>query len=345
MMSGVHRIRKPSGKVFKYHRKSGKPLPADIPENHPDFIAAWQQAETGGQQRKSRKTPGSIAWGCETYLASGDYLDLSDGYRPVIRRHVDAIKTQCEAATPTPMLRDLDASAIRADLSPLRPTVAASRLKAWRKLTAFWFESGATHNNASDGVRRKPIPKSDGHTPWQAADLKKFRKHWPIGTPQRLAFELLQWTGVRCVDLVRLGPQMIDRDGLLTFRQQKTGAAAHVPWSGDAWGLSSQMTDLITCIAGCNDLLFVQTMHGKARSAKSVSGWFSQAASDAGLPHLSAHGLRKYRMNEMAEAGVPLLAMQSWVGHITLDEVQEYTQKADRRRVHLIYSNSRKKYD
>ncbi|MGC9449219.1 hypothetical protein ACPZJU_19190, partial [Cereibacter johrii] len=47
----------------------------------------------------------------------------------------------------------------------------------------------------------------------------------------------------------------------------------------------------------------------------------------------TAHGLRKYRMNVLAEHGASVLVMQSWVGHTTLLEVQESTRRADRRRV------------
>lgn len=36
---------------------------------------------------------------------------------------------------------------------------------------------------------------------------------------------------------------------------------------------------------------------------------------------------------EAAEVTLSVLVMQSWVGHTTLLEVQEYTRRADRRRV------------
>lgn len=336
MMPGVHRVTK-GGKVYKWHRKTRTPLPANIPEDHPNFIAAWNAAE-GGKPVRTRQPQGSVARGCEGYLASTDYKALSEGYRPVIRRHVEAIKAQAERAHPTPMLRDLTPQSVRADLLPLTPSVAKSRLSAWRKLAQHWEPS--LGHDVTAGVKRKKIPKTDGYTPWTRDDVKAFRKHWPTGTPQRMAFEVLQWTGCRISDAVKIGPQMIGRDGLLTFKQQKTGVWVHVPWNCTAHGLEGQRTDLLSMTAGWTHLVYMLTEYGKARSSKAASAWFSGAATDAGLPHLSAHGLRKYRMNEMAEAAVPLLAMQSWVGHITLEEVQEYTAKANRRNVHLVNPSS-----
>lgn len=44
----------------------------------------------------------------------------------------------------------------------------------------------------------------------------------------------------------------------------------------------------------------------------------------------SAHGLRKYSKNRLAQNGASILQVQTWVGHATLTEVQEYTRGAER---------------
>lgn len=334
VMPGVHRVTKVNGRVFKYHRKTGTPLPADVPEDHPRFIAAWNAAQEGKNPTRSRAPAGTVAWGCERFLASRIYADLSDTYRPVIRRHVEAIWRQVNAAYPAPLLRDLEPSDVEADLGPLSPAVAKSRLSAWRQLAAFWRpELG---RDVSAGVKRKRMVKTEGFTPWTDHDVAAFRRRWPLETMERRTMELIQWTGCRISDAVLIGPQMVDDDGLLTYRQTKTKNLAYVPWSCPAHGLEHQRADLMECLRDDRELVFLRTAHGKARSGKAASGWFSEAATEAGLPDLSAHGLRKYRMHQMAEVGVPLLAMQSWVGHTTLEEVQEYTKKANRRKVHFV---------
>lgn len=336
MMPRVHRVTR-HGEIYKYHRVTRKPLPNDVPEDHIRFTSAWAIEEAKGHPGPRKKAiKGSIVSACQDYLASKDFHDLSDGYRPVIRRHVDAIRTQAEDAAGVPMARDLRASDIQSDLGPLSPAVAASRLKAWRKLCGYWASHGMISDDVSSGVARKPIPATHGHREWTQKDVDTFREFWPLGSAQRLTFELLQWTGARCSDVVRLGPQMIDGQGLLTYTQTKTRREAIVPWSAPAFGLEAQRGDLLQLTSKIEALVFLRTKFGKPRSPKSMSQWFSAAATDAGLADLSAHGLRKYRMNQLAEAGASVLGMQAWVGHVTLDEVQHYTRRAERRNVYFV---------
>lgn len=330
MMPRVHRVRK-GDRVLKYHRVTRARLP-DGPEDSLEFIEAWRAQEAGKPPEKTRERSGTVAWGCQEYLRSNSFSELSGGYRAIIRRHVDAIRAQGSAAE----LRHLKPRHIESDLEPLTPSVASARLKAWRKMSAFWKMKGWTDGNLGASAKGKPIPVTDGHKEWTHENLMKFRERWPIGTAQRLACELYQWTGARSVDAIRMGPGMIDGAGLLCFRQQKTGVEVAVPWTAPAFGLEPQRRDLMTCLESHDAMVFILTKYGKARSLKAVTQWFSDACTKANLPDLSAHGLRKYRMNQLAEIGAPLLAMQAWVGHATLKEVERYTRRAARRNVFFV---------
>lgn len=331
MMPRVHRVTK-NGRVFKYHRITRAPLPSDIPEDSPAFIDAWRAQEAGQPRQRRKALQGTVEAGCQAYLASRSFLDLGDGYRAIIRRHVEQIATQGQNA----MMRDLRPRHIEQDLEPLSPAVASARKKAWNKLAPFWRTKGWIMENVAAAAKGKAQPKTDGHTEWTPHDVEAFRRHWPIGSPQRLAFELIQWTGARCVDAVSMGPGMIQSDGLLRMIQSKTNAEINIPWTAPAFGLEPQRADLMRCLQGHQHMVYIVTQTGKPRSLKAFSQWLSRAASDAGLGDLSAHGLRKYRMNQLAEAGVPLLAMQSWVGHTTLKEVERYTRRASRRKVFFV---------
>lgn len=324
----VHRVTK-GGKVHRYHRRTRKPLPNDVPEDDPVFVAAWLAEEQKAPPKRTRAAPDTVAAGCEAYLASRSYADLKPAYRSVIRRHVERIAEQGEKAK----LAHLRGKHIEADLEPLSPAVASSRLKAWRKLCDYWRKTGATAGDVSHGVKRKKIERTGGHTPWDDTDLAAFRAHWPIGTPERLACEILQWSGSRCVDAIGLGPQMVGADGVLTFTQRKTGKPAHVPWTCQAFGLEVQRADLEQCLADVRALVFVLTAYGQPRTQKGFSQWFAAAARKAGLTDRTAHGLRKYRMHKLAESGLSVHVMQAWVGHVTLEEVQEYTDRVNRRAI------------
>ena len=324
----VHRITKASGAVFKYHARTRAKLPVGIPETDPSFIEAWAAEERKAPRKASKAATGTVAAACETFLASRTYLDLKPAYRANIRRHVEAIRAQGAKA----LIADLMPRHISQDIEPLSPSVASARIKAWRKMATFWAAKGITATDLAASVKRKPMPQTDGHLAWTDPDVDAFRAYWPIGTPQRQAFELLQWTGARCVDAVRLGPQNVGADGVLTYVQSKTGEPAHVPWTCQAFGLEHQRTDLMTCIEDTRALVYMLTAYGKPRTQAGFSHWFSAAAKSAGLQRKTAHGLRKYRMIQMAENGLSILVMQAWVGHTTMEEVEEYTRQANRRK-------------
>lgn len=327
-LPNVHRPIK-NGVRYKYHRKTGAPLPKDVPEDHPSFIAAWTAEEAKKPMGRSRAADGTIGKGCEAYIASNEYKSLSESYRPVIRRHIEAIRTSGAAGK----MSDLQTKHIDADLDALTPAVAKSRRKAWRKLVPFWKRKGWITEDVSMNSQSPKLPKSEGHIEWTVGDVEKFRNYWSNDTPQRQAFELLQWTGARASDAVRLGPGMIDIDGLLVFTQTKTKVKAFVPWFAPAQGMEGQRAALLSYPTP--HMVFLTTAFGKPRSVKAFSQWFSQAATDAKLPSLAAHGLRKYRMNQLAEHGCSVLQMQSWVGHMTLSEVEHYTRRVNRRRAFL----------
>ena len=225
-------------------------------------------------------------------------------------------------------MTDLQSRHIAADLDSLSGAVAQSRRKAWRKLCAYWVQVGYIPQDPSIAVK-SPCVRSEGHAEWTHEDVEAFRAHWPEDTRQRLALELLQWTGARVSDAVRLGPGMVDRDGLLAFTQEKTKKPVLLPWSAPS-PYAADRRDLSIMTDNSGHMVWLTTIHGKPRSKKAFSGWFAEAARKAG-GHKTAHGLRKYRMNRLAEAGAPVLAMQSWCGHVTLKEIEDYTRKASRR--------------
>ena len=60
----------------------------------------------------------------------------------------------------------------------------------------------------------------------KSAPLSKSR--WPRGTRERLAFDLLLYTGLRRGDAVRLGRPHL-RNGIATIRTKKTGETVTIP--------------------------------------------------------------------------------------------------------------------
>ncbi|GHC12776.1 integrase/recombinase [Gemmobacter nanjingensis] len=328
MLPRVQRIRR-GDRVLCYHRPTGTRLP-DLPEDHPEFVAAWARAESGMPDRAPPVASGSVAKIIRDVRQSKRFLDYSDAYRAAMLRHMDAIADSYGKAP----VSGVRAKHIEADLSKLDANPANARLKAWRLImdhaeTAGLAEKGLT---ASVGNR---IVKTDGHATWSQAEVDRFRARWPIGTPQRAALELLAWTGARVSDGARLSRGNIGADGVLSFRQAKTSGMAYVPWTSPlptwARGWEAERATMREAVMIGNGFTLLETSYGKARSIKGLSNLISDAAVLAGIVGRSAHGLRKYRLTAIAEAGGTAHAIMAWGGHTTLSEAERYTRAANRK--------------
>lgn len=332
-------VRKPSGAVYHYLRAPGCQLVRlpDLPLDSPAFLAAYAAALAGAKAPRlpSRYPAGSIGAVAASYEASDAFKHLS----PATKARRRVILGQIVAKAGAGMIRDLKPRHIDADIAPLSPHPANARLKTWRGMCSWAKDAGLLIDNPAPGAKPKRIPKSDGHETWAADDIVRFRAHWPIGTAQRLTFELLFWTAVRVADSARLGPGMVDKAGWLVFRQGKTGGEVAVPLAralpAFAVGMQGDLDQLRAALDARPErhMTFLTTEAGAARSVKALSMWFVGAAKAAGVMGKSAHGLRKSRATLLAEAGATEHQIGAWTGHESLTEVRRYTRKADKRRI------------
>lgn len=336
----VKTVIKPSGAAFHYLRVPGM-KPVRLPDGDkasPAFLTAYAAAMKALQPVRGgpKLAPGSIAAAVSAYQTSRAFAALAETTRANQRRILSKIVETWGAAR----LMDLRSHHIEADIATLAPNSANSRLKCWRSLCAWAKATRAIASDPSRDVEKPQAKKSDGHRPWTPADIEAFRDHWPTSTPQRLAMELVYWTAARASDAVRLGPGMVDKDGWLVFKQQKTGGTVSVPFARDLPDFATpQMVADLAHLREAIELAprhmtWLVTAHGSSRSVKAFSSWLAGAAIAAGLTGgKSAHGLRKARAQALAEAGATTHQIAAWTGHETLSEVQRYASAADRRRI------------
>lgn len=328
MLPRVQRIRR-GDRVLCYHRPTGTRLP-DLPETHPDFIAAWAAAEAQKPNHAPTVKAGSVSAIARALKTGKRWAALSPAYRRMMGRHLDGIITSYGEAP----VRGLLSRHIEADLSKLDPNPANHRLKAWRLLMATAKASGAVDTDPARQVQ-KILTRTDGHATWTEADVTAYRARWPIGTVQRAAMELLAWTGARVSDAHRMTRAQIGADGVLTFRQVKTGGPAFVPWSCPlpdwATGWEAERSTMRESVAAVAGFTLLETAQGRARTAKGLSNLIRAAAGEAGIDGKSAHGLRKYRLTRIAEAGGSAHAIMAWGGHASLSEAEHYTRSAAKR--------------
>ena len=320
-----------SGKTYYRSRKGGKlaltELP-DLPHDHPDFVAAWAALHRGAAPPPA--DPGSIASTWRALMASTKAHEWSQTYHAKMQRHSVAI---C-ARVGTAKARAVRPEHIRADLDTA--SVPADRLRAWRVWGAWCADRRLITADPSQSVKPPKSAPTDGHPPWTEADIAAFRARWPIGTTPRALMELAHWTAARVSDLVRIGPQMVGRDGVLTFRQQKTGQLAYVPWTCAlphyAAHMEADLQLMLQAIAPlAGQMCFAPSRDGKPRSSKAVSTVFQKACEAAGI-EVSAHGLRKARAIALIEGGATTHEAMAWTGHLTEKELAHYARKFNRRR-------------
>ncbi|MFE3837313.1 tyrosine-type recombinase/integrase [Pseudogemmobacter sonorensis] len=330
MLPNVQRIRR-GDRLLCYHRPTGIRLP-DLPETHPEFVAAWARAESTKPDHAFKLAPGTIAQAVRNLRASTRWKNLTKSYQGSLRFHLERIEND-HGALPVKGLREKH---IVTDLAKLDPNPANASLKCWRLIFAQAKIDNAIDADPTAGIK-KISTKSPGHASWSQAEIDIYRARWPAGTPQRIAFELLAWTGARVSDAAVMSRAHIGSDGLLTFRQQKTGGLAHVPWTSPLprwakpWeGERAAAREIISSGTG---FTFLETAQGKARTVKGLSNLISAAAIEAKITGRSAHGLRKYRLSAIAEAGGSAHAIMSWGGHSSLSEAEAYTRAANRRAV------------
>ncbi|MDO5621823.1 MAG: tyrosine-type recombinase/integrase [Paracoccus sp. (in: a-proteobacteria)] len=323
--------------MIRYHRATGIRLPDGIPETHPDFVAAWAKCEAGTYHPPAKPgtvARGSLAAACIAFKGSAAIRGQSRSHRAALIRHTEAIMTDYGHVS----LQSIKARHIAADLAKLAGTRPLARLNAWKRIMRHAVAIGLINDDPTATVKRPTLPKTSGYIVWSADDLARYRARWPISSVQRAGFELLLWTGARTVDAVKIGRQHIDRDGILTFRQSKTGGPAYIPWTAplpawaEAWADERrQMIEALQCLTG--GLTFLHTAQNRPRTPQGLSRIISLAARAAGLTDRTAHGLRKARLTMIAEAGGSAHAIMAWGGHASLTEAQHYTQTADAKRL------------
>lgn len=342
-LKGLRRFQQ-DGKSYIYHRATGIRLPSDVSENHPSFLRAYLEAEDAAKsnsqtipkKREAAPKTGTLLAVWRSYLCTDVFNSLSKGYRVTLHSHADKI-IATGGAVP---VKQIGPQHIRKDMANLATNPARQRLKTWRALMSQALLDGEIEDDPSRLVQQRKANKPIKHVPWSPEDVAAFRKRWVTGSQQRLALEILHYTGARICDCIRLGPGMVSRDGWLSFNQQKTDGEVLIPFDralpdfADPDDLDQLKQSLDARISW--HMTWLTTAHGSARSERSASNWFSAACREAGLNGLNrrtAHGLRAARAIRLAERGATPHQIGAWTGHESLKEIEEYTKGVGRKKL------------
>jgi integrase len=203
------------------------------------------------------------------------------------------------------------------------PAAANNLLKVLRLLLNYAITIDMITSNPAIGVKRLPTSGEGYHT-WTEDEIQKFENFHPVGSRARLALCLLLYTAQRRSDVIRMGWQHV-KDDTITVKQQKTGAALWIP-------IHPELKKVLASVARTN-LTFLLTARGAPFTPHTFGNWFKLQCRAAGLPHCSAHGLRKSAATRLANAGCSSDQIMAITGHKTLAEVSHYTRAADQKRL------------
>ncbi len=320
------------GRLFLYYVAPSRKchaLPA-LPFDHPDFIAAWLALDREHRPAEPapapRAGPRSVSAMFEHYRSSRAWLSLAPGTRESRAAVMRAIEREKEGAGGRVAIRALTPRILAADIAKRTPAAGRNRLRVWRSALDWAKGAGWIEENPAAAVT-PPRVKYARRRAWEAEDVARFRARWPHGTPQRMALELLYWTGARRGDIVQLGRQHLARRGgrlWLCWNQAKTGDRVEIPVSAEL--------EAALAHAPAGALTFVPERGGRPRSPKGFGAWWRRACEAAGVS-ARAHGLRHTMGGDLAEAGESALRISSVLGHANSGQSEHYTKQAERRRM------------
>lgn len=292
-----------------------------------EFWAEYRAALEGAPKPSKGTKANTLAWAVDRYRNSSSWGSLSNATR---RQRENIYRATMKTAGDVP-LKAITTETIRTgrERRAATPHSANNFLKAMRAFFAWAVEEALIAADPTKGVKLLAgANDADGFHVWTQAELDRFEARWPVGTRERLAFDLLLYTGLRRGDAVRIGRQH-ERDGWLTIRTEKhrkgkPGEQISIPI------LAPLAASLAATKTG--DLTYLVTEHGRPWVKESFGNWFREACRQAGVPG-AAHGLRKAGAARAAERGATERQLMAIFGWSTGKMAQHYTRTADRTRL------------
>lgn len=331
----VHSDRDRHGNVRHYfHKRGARKIRLPGLPGTAEFMGAYQAAHSGIAPTASVDRTGSLEWLCNAFCRSTDFKQQAPSTRTVRRRIYRLICDETITPHSTARLGDFPFEKMTGksmhllrDRKAETPGTANNWLKALRALFKWAIDAGHLDHNPARDVPLFRVA-GDGFYTWKPEELRQYEAAHPIGSQARLAMALLAFTGQRRSDIVRLGPPHA-RAGRFCFTQAKNETrhpvAIEIP--------------ILPALAR----IIAATPHGIATYLVNESGapWsaggfgnrFREWCIEAGLPHCSAHGLRKAASCAAAEGGATEMQMMAIFGWRSPAMARRYTLKASQRKM------------
>jgi integrase len=321
-------------------------------EFHSQFAAALKGARTQPTPSLSaeKTVPNSLRWLVEKYYGSSAFKELEASTREVRRRLLDNLCQEARLEGQPGTLGTLpynipaDKIEVLRDRKADRVDSANGRLKALRGLFAFAVTDKSIplkRNPAKEVAYLKSKRKGGFHT-WTTEEVEMYLDRHGPGTKARLALGIILLSGQRRSDIVMFGKQHMREARFMpenlrvfhggrwiAFTQHKNRNRAPVSLTIPVL----PELEYIIAESPCGALTFLETQFGKPFTANGFGNWFRRRCNEAGLPHCSAHGLRKAGATIAADNGATAHQLMAIFGWTTIKQAEIYTKKADQKRL------------
>lgn len=292
------------------------------PPSGPEFEKAYAAALAGVVEWRanigaSKTRPGSFDALAVSYYRSPTFQGLRDSTKRTYRRIIETFRQKHGAR----LMRDLRREHVKALIGDMadRPQAANRLLSLLKIMLDHALDNGWISTNPATGIKGFSKKTKGFHT-WSDAEIAAFEARHQEGTRARLALILLLYTAQRRSDVVLMGWQQI-HGRTIRVKQEKTGAELDL----------FMLPELLSAIRGLprDKPTFLTTDKGKPFTAAGFGNWFRDRCNEAGLPHCTAHGLRKAAARRMAEGGMSGDIIKAVTGHTDLKQVSVYTAAAN----------------
>lgn len=321
------------GNVRIYYRAKGRPK-VRLRETFgtPAFMDEYRCAEAGIPYETvsakpkpvgSKPSEGTLTHLCQEYYRRAAN-DVSTDTMYKRRRVLERIcQTYGEARW-----RDLNSRELVAIRDEMAPTNGARNniIKAVGALFSWANDVHLADFNPAHGVKR--LKSGDGFHAWTVEEVEAFVKRHPKGTNPFRALVFFLFTGLRVSDLARLSWKNIGNGRIIIVppkTKDSSGVTVDIP-------ILPPLMEQIE-ITPREQPAFMITQYGKPFSVKSFGQKFSGWCDQAGLPHCSAHGVRKVGAAIAAELGATEHQLMAIYGWTTTEQATLYTKSANRRRL------------
>ena len=335
----VHRIRIPGiSKSIKLNEEPGTP---EYYAEHAACVAKLKEGfEPLDKRRKINNYP--LRQVLNAYEKSSEFKALKQSTRAkyinsikCVRKHLGNL--YCNQLAPHHITKAM---------SQLNANAANLFLRTLRNIINWAHNHQYMDRNPTTGLKNQRL-SDDGFPAWTDEEIKTFEDHWPIGTKERLAFDLLKYTGLSVAQILELGPEHIKNESIIRTCK-RTDVEIELEFH-PALRESIQKTP-----TGTKTFLTVKSKDEPFSNSNYFGLFFRTACKAAGLRNrpgqprnLSPHGLRKTAAVTAVKNGAEPRDVIDALGldERTLNNLYDWKQACDQlKRKHKISLKSKNNF-